>query len=303
MRFDPKHLAALEVIHREGSLVGAARKLSTSQPALSRLLNELEARLGGPIFDRSLRPWQLTALGQVLSEQGSAVLRAQDRASVAIDAFRGGESGTIKIGGTPFFVDGVLSALMARFQRDDSKLRFDIRYGYSEDLLAALRRREIDLALCPFNSVESVPGVTFSPLLWVGNAISCRIGHPLTRLTIPRPLALLDYPWVVPPAGSPLAQDMRQVLAHLGMSDVRIALAGGSLASVLNYLQNSDALCVLPQSTIEHAAATFNVTSIDVDILTPRRQLGVLTNDQDAQPKVLQRFIDFLIVHLKSFAN
>lgn len=295
MQIEPKHLATLEIIRREESLVRAAERLSTSQPALSRLLNDLEARVGGPIFDRSVRPWRLTSLGQMLSEQGSAVLRAQDRAAAAMEAFHGGETGTIKIGGTPFFVDGVVSVIMAEFQRDYPKLRFEIQYGYANELLPALRRREVDLALCPLDTVEEIPGLEFKPLIWGRNAIACRADHPLTRLTVARPLALLAYPWVVPPSGSPLAQDMRFLLADLGMSDVRIALTGGSLASVLNYLQSSDALCVLPQSTIDYATKAFGITSIAVETAPPRRQLGIVKNVDDAEPKVQRSFIEFLI--------
>ena len=294
MLLDPKHLATIEIIHQEGSLVGAARRLTTSQPALSRLLNDLEVRLDGAIFDRSLRPWQLTALGRVLSEQGRAILRAQDRASMALDEFHGGEAGTLKVGGTPFFVDGVLSSLMAKFQLSVPEMRFEIQYGYADALLDALRKREIDMAVCPFDMIREVPGIKYEPLTWGQNAIACRVDHPLTRLTLPRPLALLDYPWVVPPAGSPLADDMRLVLAGLGMSEVRIALMGGSLASVLNYLQNSDALCVLPQLTVEHAAKEHKISKVGVETVTPRRRLNVATNSDDVEPRIQRQFIEFL---------
>src|SRR5437763_3322381 len=42
----------------------AAEANETSQPTVSRLVHQLEERLGGQLIDRSKRPLQLTELGQ-----------------------------------------------------------------------------------------------------------------------------------------------------------------------------------------------------------------------------------------------
>ena len=50
MRLEAKHLATLEVIRREGGLTRAAASLGTSQPALSRLVNDLEIPRDAEVF-------------------------------------------------------------------------------------------------------------------------------------------------------------------------------------------------------------------------------------------------------------
>ncbi len=51
-----------------GSFSKAAEANDISQPAVSRIVHELEERLGGQLVDRSQRPLQLTALGQAYYE-------------------------------------------------------------------------------------------------------------------------------------------------------------------------------------------------------------------------------------------
>lgn len=294
MDIESKHLAAIEIIRQKGGLTRAAIELKTSQPALSRLVTDLEARLDAPLFDRSLRPWKLTALGDALAEQGRAILSAQSRAGHAIGQFRAGEAGLIKLGGTPYFTDSVVTSLVARFQKIHADLRVDIRYGYSAELTGLVRQRELDIALCPLDTVSLDPALEFTGLVNARNVIACRRGHPLMKLTFPRPLALLDYAWVVPPAGSPLAQDMHTVLSGLGMSGVRVAFSGGSLASVLNYLRHSDCLSVLPESTVRQIGDAYDVGALTIETNTPHRRIGIITNKDDSQPNILRLLIEYM---------
>ena len=46
----------------------AAEANELSQPTVSRIVHQLEERLGGQLIDRSTRPLQLTALGQAYYE-------------------------------------------------------------------------------------------------------------------------------------------------------------------------------------------------------------------------------------------
>lgn len=294
MDIESKHLAAIEIIREKGGLTQAAIKLKTSQPALSRLLSELEARLGAPLFDRTLRPWKLTALGEALALQGRAILSAQSRAHIAVSQFQTGDAGLIKLGGTPYFTDSVVTSLVAEFQQAHPELRIDVLYGYSAELTALVRQREIDLALCPLDTVALNPALEFTSLALARNVIACRTGHPLMKLTYPRPLALLDYGWVVPPAGSPLAQDLHTVLSGLGMSDVKVAFSGGSLASVLNYLRHSDCLSVLPESTVKQLGDAYDVATLKIETSTPHRRIGIITNSDDFQPNILKLLIEFI---------
>src|SRR6266481_2416923 len=61
-------------IVEEGSLVGAARKLRRSPPAVTRALAALEERLGLRLVDRTTRRMMPTEAGRSLAERARAVL-------------------------------------------------------------------------------------------------------------------------------------------------------------------------------------------------------------------------------------
>jgi DNA-binding transcriptional LysR family regulator len=294
MKIDPKHLAVIEVIRTEASLTRAAEILGTSQPALSRTLSDLEIRLGAPVFDRSSRPWALTRLGEVLARQGATVLRAQARAAQEFDAFRSGARGRLRIAGPPFFTDGAVSHMLPGFHERFPEVAFELTYGYAEDLREAVRSGRADLAVYPLGIGEMLEDLTFTRLIDGRNVIVCRERHPILRLAYPRPLALLDYGWIMPPDGSPLAADMAAILSDLQMHEAEIVLHGGSLAGVLGYVARSDTLTVLPEAVALTMGPVHGLRQVPIETRTPCRPLGVLSRPTAELGHAARAFIEHL---------
>lgn len=303
MKIDSRHLSAIEIIRRTGGLTRAAAELATSQPALSRLVADLEARLNAPLFDRGTRPWGLTKLGESLAAQGAAILRAQERATGEVARFRGGRSGVLRIAGPPFFTDGVVSRILPRFREQNPDVSFEISYGYAQDLRRVVLRGQSDLAFYPLGVGGVEPELHFTRLQEMRNVIACREGHPILRLAYPRPLALMDYDWIIPPEGSPLGQDMQTVLSRLEMQEVNIVFTGGSLASVLNYLEGSDCLAVLPETTVNAIGRLFRIQAVPIQTDTPSRIMGILSRPQDEIDAITRTFIGFMGRQFTELAN
>ena len=294
MELNPKHLATLHVIRERGGLTAAAAILGTSQPALSRLISDLEVRLGAPLFDRSNRPWRMTGLGESLASQGSAVRVALSRANHAIEQFKGGTEGLLKLGGTPYLSEAVLPSLITAFQNRMPDVRIDQTHAYSAQLLRRLRRREIDLVIAPVDTMDITQGLHSRRLLAAKNIVTCRKQHPLTTHRRLRAQSLLDYRWVSPPNASPLAADMRNVINKISDREVRTAFSAGSLSSVLQILEQSDCLAVLPEYVVKKIVSRYDVTSLNLKLDTPTRSVAMITNEDDVRSNLLSAFLDFM---------
>ncbi len=72
--FDHRQLEALYWVARMGSFASAARKLNTSQPAISQRIRDLETGLGVMLFDRSRRRATLTPKGMEAVESAEKIL-------------------------------------------------------------------------------------------------------------------------------------------------------------------------------------------------------------------------------------
>lgn len=77
-------LRALDAIDRKGSFAAAADALYKVPSALSYTIAKLEADLGVALFDRSKQKAQLTPAGQLLLEQGRALLQAASQLQNAV---------------------------------------------------------------------------------------------------------------------------------------------------------------------------------------------------------------------------
>src|ERR1700744_2626147 len=69
-----RHLRYFIAVAEGGSLLSAARWLSTSQPALSRQIRDLEAEVGVPLLERQPRGVTLTAAGKVFLDYARRAL-------------------------------------------------------------------------------------------------------------------------------------------------------------------------------------------------------------------------------------
>ena len=124
--------------------------------------------------------------------------------------------------------------------------------------------------------IEAGPGFEFLEILPGRNVVACRTGHPLLRQRRLQMSDLSDFPWVAPLPGSPLLADLHAILLSIGMTEVAIRYTGGSLLSVLNYLDETDALAVLPHSVVFAFRKERQVTVLPVKIPQPERSLGIL---------------------------
>ncbi|HVW55506.1 MAG TPA: LysR family transcriptional regulator [Rhizobiaceae bacterium] len=300
MKIDERHLVQLAAVVQAGGVTEAAALLGLSQPAVSRTLSMLEKRLGEPLFLRGRRPLKPTPLGRALADHGQTMLAASRKAGEIVDRFRQGRSGVIRVGGTPFFTDGLISTMIAEFQNVYPDIRIDQSYGYLSDLRAALEADRIDLAVCPIDILDEGSGLSFEEILPGRNVVACRSTHPLLMQRRVKTAGLLDYPWIAPPPGSPLLADMRTMMLSLGATEIKVRYTGGSLASTMNYVKATDALTVLPHSVVFAFRREGAVTALPIKLPHPDRALGLLRSV--AAPH--QPAVDNFAAHIrKSFAN
>ena len=303
MKLDPRHLEILAAIVDRGGLTEGAEALGKSQPSVSRTLAQLEARIGAAIFKPGRRPLQPTELGRALAEQGRAVLKASIAASDIASRFRTGHSGLVRVAGTPIFIDGVISSIIAKSQIQLPDVRIEQSYGYADALIEKLHNKTLDIAILPLQRDKIPKDLAFQPILPGLNVVACRESHPLTRRKLLTTKDIAEFPWIAPPADSPLYRDLQRALASIGARDYRISFSGGSLASVITVLTGSDSLTVLPYSVVFTMKAKSGITALSLEIGHPDRMLGVLTRSSTRDNPAAQRFRTYVVAQFEALAH
>jgi DNA-binding transcriptional LysR family regulator len=294
MKLDPRHLEMLFAIVEQGGLTEGAELLGKSQPSLSRSLAILEQRVGEPLFEPGKRPLQATELGHALAAEGWKVYLAGRESSEILVRFRQGKTGAVRVAGTPFFLDGVISGMIAAFQGENPNIRIDQSYGYPMELIGRLGEGVLDLAIVPMRSTSVPEGFTFEQILPGRNVIACRVGHPLLRRGTVKLADIALYPWIAPPADSPLYHDLRAVLEGIGVKDFKVSFTGGSLIAVVSILTGSDALTVLPFSVVFMMRRQKSISALPIRIGDPDRHLGILMASCQTVRPAVRRFMSYI---------
>ncbi len=139
-------LRALIAVADTRSFRAAAAQLHRTQAAISQQIGALEARYGGPLFDRSTRPARLTTRGAALVGHARQVVVDYDGLAARLDA-DAGLSGPIRIGVIPTASIRLLPPLVGALATRHPDVRLGIESGLSDELQGRLLSGAIDAAL------------------------------------------------------------------------------------------------------------------------------------------------------------
>lgn len=303
MKLDPRHLEILSAIVEHGGLTEGAEALGKSQPSVSRSLSMLEERLGIELFEAGRRPLRPTDFCLALAAEGKCILRAGAQASQLVDQYRSGKSGAIRLAGTPIFMDGVVSDMIAAFQASAPDVRIDQSYGYYDEIVSGLQNGTLDMGIVPVRNAV-VPEQLFALQILQGrNVIACRIGHPLSRADEITLDEISKYSWITPPSDSPLYHDIRGFLEGFGIQEFKVSFTGGSLTSVTRILSASESLTVLPYSVVHMLRRQNMLTALPIRIGDPNRNLCTLMRKETAGSPALKRFSEFLQAEFRALSG
>lgn len=143
---DPRALRTFHQVCQTGSISGAARSLNISQPSVSAAIAQLEARLGGRLFERTRTGIVLTAEGEALAARARMLDHLLHGAEEDMVAIRAGLSAPLRVGGTPGALVSLLPRALALMEAQHPRITLNVVERPDRDLLAMLRDGEIDLA-------------------------------------------------------------------------------------------------------------------------------------------------------------
>ncbi len=130
-----------------GSLSKVAQSYGTSQPHVSRQLNELELECGGRLFQRTGRGVVLTELGQRVAPKVRAWLASTEQLVNDIHTTAGKPIGTVRIGILPSTAHPLVSTLYYRLKERYPLVQLSVREGQGAQLENWLESGHVDLAI------------------------------------------------------------------------------------------------------------------------------------------------------------
>ncbi len=257
-------LPALDALLREGSVTGAARRLSLSTPAMSRALGRLRRVTGDPLLVPAGRGLVPTPAALALRPHVAAALAA---ALAVLEPAQDTDLATLARTVTVRTDDAVVAvlgpALTGRAAREAPGVR--LRFVPEGDEDPAALRATVDLDIGALG--PQPPDVRVEPLLTEDLVGVVHAGHPLAD----GPVDLERFaatPQVMVSRRGVFDGPIDDLLAGRGMTRTVSATVPGFAAAAFTAL-GSDALAVLPRTFARHCATTVGLRIVEIPLGLP----------------------------------
>lgn len=254
-----------------GSVSGAGRELGVSQPAVSGHLHSLEERYGVILLNRG-RPMKPTPAGETLVGHARLVLAAcremEDEMSQQSEP-----RGSLEVGASTTPAEVVIPRVVTGFAERYPAVSVKVRVGDTEEVLSALRGREVEVAVV---GLQPDSGVFESHRLEEDRlAVIVPSSSSIEKLSVED---LSSRYFVLREKGSATRQALEEIFSGVGL-EVSTAMELGSNAAVIGAVAEGAGVGVVPERVVSGES---RVRSVAVEGLSLSRPL-VLVSERGRQ--------------------
>lgn len=182
MLSNQRQIEAFRAAMELGSATAASEALHISQPAVSRLLKDLEKTIGFRLFERKARGLVPTQDADNLYVEVKRSFIGLDRISQVAKAIRDKASGTVRVIALPVFADGLIASFNGRFMNAHRGITIEAETG-SRALVVdgvAARAFDVGISILPVSD----PLIATKPLFNSTAVLAMNADNPLTRYSI-----------------------------------------------------------------------------------------------------------------------
>lgn len=272
-----RHFRAIIAIADTGNLIGAARALHLSQPAITKTLQEAEAMIGAPIFERTSRGARPTIFGEALIGHGRIILSQLAYAGEEVDDLRDGLGGQVAIGGLAAAMVELLPLAIARLRADRPRLSVSLVEATNDRLLPLLRGGELDFVVGRLSPSRDPDGLAQEALV---DDVACVVAGPdHGQRSAPR-LALRDLMaerWILPIAGSTLRAPVEAAFRAEGLDPPRHAIESVSLLANALLIRDHGYVAFYPRPLAAREVAMKQVSILPIPLDATAATIGITT--------------------------
>ncbi len=141
------HLHYFHVVAKEGGFSRASRALRIQQPAISRMVKQLESSLGFALFERVGRNVQLTAQGREVFEHSKRVFAEVESLRASVSELAGTPQGPLAFGAAEPIAGHLVPKILPSFLRQFPQVYPQIYSGTASSLLEKIGHGQLEFGL------------------------------------------------------------------------------------------------------------------------------------------------------------
>ncbi|WP_112470282.1 LysR family transcriptional regulator [Streptomyces triticisoli] len=232
----------------------AAERCSVVQSSLSHRIAGLERELGVKLFARSSRRVELTGAGEAFLVGARECLAAADRAIADAVAATGVVRGRLAVGVIVTTAAVDVPELLQRYRARYPDVHVLLRSGRSDELAAAIRSGELDIAFLGLPEGERPSGVESIALDHDEHVLVVPAGHRLAGVSRVTLQEIAEETFVDFASGTPGRAQSDQAFAAAGLTR-DVAYEAGVVELITRLIARGLGVALLPSAFIRPLAA------------------------------------------------
>jgi DNA-binding transcriptional LysR family regulator len=285
------HLRSFLAIAEEASVTRAARRMGSSQPAVSKQLSDFEAALGVILFDRVSRGVRLTAAGELLFRQAERLFSVEAAAERELAELSGLRRGALSVGASTTIGSYLIPEVFGAFREAHQSVRLELEIANTAVIQSMVLENRIDLGLTegfvePEDlHVEVIHNDELVCIVAAGHALlqsrKCTLGE------------LLAFPLLLRERGSGSRAVVEAALSSRGFAP-EPAMALGSTEALKRAVAAGLGVAFVSRLTVERELEGGSLELLELEDCVIRRALHLITLSGKTPSPAVKVFVSML---------
>jgi DNA-binding transcriptional LysR family regulator len=281
---------------QRGSMAKAAQTLGVTQPAVSKVIAELEHTLGVRLLDRGARGVEPTMYGRVLLTRSNAAFDELRQSVRDIEFLADPTVGEVRIGCQETFAAAILPTVIHRFSQAYPRVVLHVeQLGSLAAESSALRERAIDMGIFllvkPHDDMHFADDLNVEVLFHEQMvAVAGRRSRWARRNKIDL-AELVDEPWVLTESDTMSYLRVAEAFAARGLGVPKRILMTLSTHLRVNLAASGSHITTLPNTTLRVYGERFLLKALPVEFPARSWPAVIVTLKNRTLSPVVERFI------------
>ncbi len=289
-----QHLYLAELLDAHGTVRAAAEQINRTQPALTKMLQEMEASLQTRLFERGRLGTHPTASGRAFINRARVILNEWKILQDELASASHGETEILRLGATPMTTLGFLPKALARFRRSKPKTLVRIHEASIHDLILSLIDGEVDCVIGRFSGelhdVEGFRHLRHERLYDESLAIIAGPKHPLTRKRKISWVDLAKADWALPPVELNTRQMLAAAFIRAGQNPPHAVYESSSFLTNIALARQLGILSVAPVEAAKEAMSYGLITILKTSVVDISAPVSLVRRYAPQQTEALKAF-------------
>ena len=265
----------------------ASEALHLTQPALTKQIQRLEEKVGGPLLIRAYRQVSLTAAGEVLRLRARSLLREADMVEEVARLAVNGKAGLLKIGFGIASLGAGLPDILTRFRQQNPQVQVVMRDMSTPNQIEALLRGDLTVGFVRLPVDD--PGLVTVPILEERLVAAVPRGIPYRNGLA----CLREQPFVVVSrAGSASYFDHLVQTCRAAGFTPRIVQEVNELFTVLTLVATGVGVSLVPRSSSQMRIS--QVRLLETGLSEAKWTIGLAWRKEDSTDPLVRNFVQMV---------